>query len=77
MVAFAAVGFSLLAVIAVCITMPIVYNFVIHIQQQTKHELDLCKVSVRYSRDALGLIFGSYVECFSMTKNGSEVDVMT
>jgi hypothetical protein len=43
-VAFAAVGFSLVAVLAVCVTMPIVYNFVVHVQQQTKHELDLCKV---------------------------------
>jgi hypothetical protein len=44
-VAFAAVGFSLLAVLAVCITMPIVYSFVSHVQQQTKHELNLCKVT--------------------------------
>ncbi|KAI6242396.1 Col-cuticle-N domain-containing protein [Aphelenchoides fujianensis] len=47
LVAFTAVGFSLLAVLAVCVTMPIVYNFVTHIQQQTKHELYLCKASAR------------------------------
>lgn len=44
-VAYSAVGFSLVAVLAVCITMPIVYNFVLHVQHQTKHELEMCKVS--------------------------------
>ncbi|KAI6180381.1 Col-cuticle-N domain-containing protein [Aphelenchoides besseyi] len=47
LVAFTAVGFSLLAVLAVCITMPIVYNFVLHVQQQTKTELSLCKSTAR------------------------------
>ncbi|KAI6231141.1 Col-cuticle-N domain-containing protein [Aphelenchoides besseyi] len=47
LVAFTAVGFSLLAVLAVCITMPIVYNFVQHVQQQTKTELSLCKSTAR------------------------------
>ena len=44
-VAYTAVSFSLLAILVVCITMPIVFNFVDHIQQQTKQELDFCKVS--------------------------------
>lgn len=45
-VAYSAVSFSLLAILAVCITMPIVYNFVDHIQRQTKQELEYCKVSI-------------------------------
>jgi hypothetical protein len=44
LVAFTAVGFSLFAVISVAICMPIVYNFVEHIQRQTRRELDSCKV---------------------------------
>ena len=44
-VAYSAVTFSLVAILSVCITMPIVYNFVDHIQQQTKQELEFCKVS--------------------------------
>lgn len=43
MVAYTAVGFSLLAILAVAICMPIVYNFVDHIQRQTKRELEFCK----------------------------------
>ena len=42
-VAYTAVGFSLLAILAVAICMPIVYNFVDHIQRQTKRELEFCK----------------------------------
>lgn len=43
-VAYSAVTFSLLAIVSVCITMPMVYNFVDHIQQQTKRDLSFCKV---------------------------------
>jgi dTDP-glucose pyrophosphorylase len=43
-VAYSAVSFSLLAIVAVCITMPIVYSFVEHIQLQTRKELEYCKV---------------------------------
>jgi hypothetical protein len=46
-VAYTAVGFSLLAILAVAICMPIVYNFVDHIQRQTKRELESCKVMQR------------------------------
>lgn len=46
-VAYSAVSFSILAILAVCITMPIVYSFVEHIQLQTKKELDYCKVGVK------------------------------
>lgn len=47
-VAYSAVSFSIIAIMAVTITMPIVYNFVDHIQQQTKQELEFCKVSCVY-----------------------------
>ncbi|VDM76281.1 unnamed protein product [Strongylus vulgaris] len=43
-VAYSAVTFSLVAILSVCITMPIVYNFVDHVQQQTKRDLQFCKV---------------------------------
>ncbi|VDL70264.1 unnamed protein product [Nippostrongylus brasiliensis] len=42
-VAYSAVTFSLVAILSVCITMPIVYNFVDHVQQQTKRDLQFCK----------------------------------
>ncbi|CAK5084137.1 unnamed protein product [Meloidogyne enterolobii] len=46
-VAFTAVGFSLFAVLSVVICMPIIYNFVEHVQRQTRRELDFCKGSAR------------------------------
>ncbi|KIH55590.1 nematode cuticle collagen domain protein [Ancylostoma duodenale] len=46
-VAYSAVTFSLVAILSVCITMPIVYNFVDHVQQQTKRDLQFCKSSAR------------------------------
>ncbi|VDM98092.1 unnamed protein product, partial [Onchocerca ochengi] len=42
-VAYAAVTFSLISILSVCITMPIVYSFVDHIQQQTRKDLQFCK----------------------------------
>ncbi|VDO41643.1 unnamed protein product [Onchocerca flexuosa] len=45
-VAYAAVTFSLISILSVCITMPIVYSFVDHIQQQTRKDLQFCKVSI-------------------------------
>lgn len=63
-VAFAAVGFSLLAVLAVCITMPIVYSFVSHVQQQTKHELNLCKVT-----DFIYLLMRFLIKLITKLKN--------
>ena len=44
-VAYSAVTFSLIAILSVCISMPIVYNFIDHIQQQTKQDLMFCKVN--------------------------------
>lgn len=44
-VAYSPVTFSLIAILSVCISMPIVYNFIDHIQQQTKQDLMFCKVN--------------------------------
>lgn len=49
-VAFTAVSFSLMAILAVAICMPIVYNFVDHIQRQTKRELEFCKARKKWMR---------------------------
>ncbi|CAJ0579497.1 unnamed protein product, partial [Mesorhabditis spiculigera] len=46
-VAFAAVSFSLLAVLSVCVSLPVVYNFVEHVQQQTQRELTACKTTAQ------------------------------
>ncbi len=46
-VAFTGVGMSLLAILAVCLTMPLVYNFVSQVQYQTVKELQFCKVCLR------------------------------
>jgi len=44
LVAYGAVSAALVAIIAVCVTMPIVYNFITHIEQQSSRELEFCKV---------------------------------
>lgn len=44
-VAYSAVTLSFIAILAVGITMPIMYNFVDHIQSQSKKELEFCKVN--------------------------------
>lgn len=45
-VAYSAVTFSVVAVLSVCVTLPMVYNYVQHVRQQMQHELKFCKVSV-------------------------------
>uniref|UniRef100_A0A1I7WN23 Col_cuticle_N domain-containing protein n=1 Tax=Heterorhabditis bacteriophora TaxID=37862 RepID=A0A1I7WN23_HETBA len=45
-VAYSAVTFSLIAILSVSITMPIVYNFVDHVQQQTKKDFMFCKLDL-------------------------------
>ncbi|KAE9411995.1 hypothetical protein Angca_002937, partial [Angiostrongylus cantonensis] len=43
-VGYAAVTFSALAVLSVCITLPMVYNYVHHVRSQMHSELNMCKV---------------------------------
>jgi ABC-type nitrate/sulfonate/bicarbonate transport system permease component len=42
-VAYAAVTFSVVAVLSVVVTLPMVYNYVSHVRRQMQHELNFCK----------------------------------
>ena len=44
-VAYSAVAFSVIAVLSVVITLPMVYNYVAHVRRQMQHELGFCKAS--------------------------------
>ncbi|CAJ0939920.1 unnamed protein product, partial [Mesorhabditis belari] len=46
-VAYTAVSFSLVAVLSVVCTLPMVYNYVSHVRRQMQHELSFCKGSAR------------------------------
>ena len=43
-VAYSAVTFSIVAVLSVVCTLPMVYNYVSHVRRQMHHELSFCKV---------------------------------
>lgn len=43
-VAYAAITFSFVAVLSVCITLPMVYNYIRHVRQQMHTEITFCKV---------------------------------
>lgn len=45
-VAYSAVTFSVVAVLSVVITLPMVYNYVSHVRRQMQHELNFCKASL-------------------------------
>jgi hypothetical protein len=42
-VAYSAVTFSVVAVLSVCITLPMVYNYVSHVRTQMHSEMVFCK----------------------------------
>ncbi|CAJ0595042.1 unnamed protein product, partial [Cylicocyclus nassatus] len=44
-VAYSAVTFSVVAVLSVCITLPLVYNYVSHVKHSVKSEIRFCKSS--------------------------------
>ncbi len=44
-VAYSAVTFSVVAVLSVCVTLPMVYNYVHHVRRQMNNEITFCKVS--------------------------------
>ncbi|UMM22810.1 hypothetical protein L5515_003830 [Caenorhabditis briggsae] len=46
-VAYSAVTFSVVAVFSLCITLPMVYNYVHGIKTQINHEIKFCKHSAR------------------------------
>jgi hypothetical protein len=43
-VAYSAVTFSVVAVLSVCVTLPMVYNYVHHVRRQMHSEITYCKV---------------------------------
>uniref|UniRef100_A0A1I7Z2V2 Col_cuticle_N domain-containing protein n=1 Tax=Steinernema glaseri TaxID=37863 RepID=A0A1I7Z2V2_9BILA len=43
-VAYSAVTFSVVAVLSVCVTLPMVYNYVHHVRRQMHNEISFCKV---------------------------------
>jgi hypothetical protein len=45
-VAYSAVTFSVVAVLSVCVTLPMVYNYVHHVRRQMHHEMKFCKVII-------------------------------
>uniref|UniRef100_A0A1I7ZDX3 Col_cuticle_N domain-containing protein n=1 Tax=Steinernema glaseri TaxID=37863 RepID=A0A1I7ZDX3_9BILA len=46
-VAYSAVTFSVVAVISVCVTLPMVYNYVHHVRRQMRNEVTFCKGSAK------------------------------
>lgn len=48
-VAYSAITFSVVAVLSVCISLPMVHNYVKHVRNQMKHEMTFCKVSIDVS----------------------------
>jgi len=46
-VAYSAVTFSVVAVLSVCVTLPMVYNYVHHVRRQMHHEMSFCKGSAK------------------------------
>ncbi len=42
-VAYSAVTFSVVAVLSVVVTLPMVYNYVSHVRRQMHHEISFCK----------------------------------
>ena len=43
-VAYSAVTFSIVAVLSVALTLPMVFNYVSHVRRQMQHEINFCKV---------------------------------
>lgn len=41
---YSAVSFSLVAILSVCVTLPMVYNYVNNIHDNIRHESQFCKV---------------------------------
>ena len=48
-VAYSAVTFSVVAVLSVVLTLPMVYNYVNHVRRQMHHEISFCKVYIEGS----------------------------
>lgn len=50
-VAYAAVSFCVFSVLSVCITLPMVYNYVNHVKRQMDTEINFCQVRIENERD--------------------------
>ncbi|PAV66502.1 hypothetical protein WR25_22527 [Diploscapter pachys] len=46
-VAYSAVTFSVVAVLSVCVTLPMVYNYVHNVRRTMRHEIEFCKGSAK------------------------------
>lgn len=46
-VTFSAITFSVVAVLSVCVTLPMVHNYVRSVRAQMRNEMDSCKASFR------------------------------
>ncbi|KHJ95945.1 nematode cuticle collagen domain protein [Oesophagostomum dentatum] len=46
-VAYSAVTFSVIAVVSICITLPMVYNYIHHVKRSLKTEIHYCKGSAK------------------------------
>ncbi|CAJ0580264.1 unnamed protein product, partial [Mesorhabditis spiculigera] len=46
-VGYAAIGFSTVAVLSICITMPMMYNYMSHMRKQVGVEMEKCRVQVK------------------------------
>lgn len=44
-VSYTAILFSIISVVSICITVPLGYNYVAHIQNQMNREIEFCRVS--------------------------------
>ncbi len=49
-VAYSAISFSVISVLSVCLTLPMAFNYVTHIQNQMQDDLDYCRVCQLYFR---------------------------
>uniref|UniRef100_A0A0R3RLJ1 Col_cuticle_N domain-containing protein n=1 Tax=Elaeophora elaphi TaxID=1147741 RepID=A0A0R3RLJ1_9BILA len=43
-VAYSAVTFSIVAVLSICVTLPMIYNYIHHVRRQMHTEISFCKV---------------------------------
>ncbi|EPB73002.1 nematode cuticle collagen domain protein, partial [Ancylostoma ceylanicum] len=46
-VAYSAVTFSVIAVVSICLTLPMVYNYIHHVKRSMKTEIHYCKGSAK------------------------------
>uniref|UniRef100_A0A914RCZ7 Nematode cuticle collagen N-terminal domain-containing protein n=1 Tax=Parascaris equorum TaxID=6256 RepID=A0A914RCZ7_PAREQ len=50
LVAYAAITFSFVAILTICVTLSIVYNYIHHVRKQMHVEIAFCKPSYASSR---------------------------